>query len=441
MHSLALALTRKGMDISGSDDAIYGPSFKALQQAGILPEQMGWFPERIHSDVDAVIVGMHAKKDNPELLQAQTLGIPIYSYPEFIARLTAHQTRVVIGGSHGKTTITAMVLHVLKQCQIDVDFLVGAGVEGYAHTVELLGDRDFVLLEGDEYLSSPLDLKSKFLWYKPQIALLSGIAWDHVNVFPTETDYINTFDAFIDSMTPGGTLIYQENDAVLSQLVASNENMIRKEPYGQAKHHIRAGQCFLDTDEGPIPLQVFGAHNMQNLAGARWICQLMGVDAEDFNHAISSFKGASGRLQLLAAGKSARIFRDFAHAPSKVKATTAAVATQFPEKTLLAGLELHTFSSLTQDFLQQYKHTLQTASQAFVYYDPEALAQKNRPSIAAEVIQEAFDHPNLTVIDTRERLSAFLAQQSAADRIFLLMSSGTFGGVTFDSLQAAVKDA
>jgi len=441
MHSLALALHRKGLQVSGSDDAIYSPSKEALEASGLLPHAMGWFPEKIHADLDAVILGMHARKDNPELVEAQKKGLSIFSYPEFIAKITEHQTRVVIGGSHGKTTITAMVLHVLKQSDIEVDYLVGATVQDYDHSVELKGTADFVVLEGDEYLSSPIDLRSKFLWYTPQIALLSGIAWDHVNVFPTAESYTQTFDAFVNSITPGGVLVYQEADAPLVDLVDNNSNTIRKEPYGKVDCTVINGQTFLQTDEGPIPLQVFGEHNMQNLAGAQWICQLMGVDVEEFNHAISSFRGASGRLELLAAGNTSLAFRDFAHAPSMVKATIQAVAQQFDNKQLCAGFELHTFSSLTSDFLEEYKQSLQPADQAFVYYDPEALIQKNRPAIAPETIQQAFDHPNLSVLTSREELSHYLRQLAISDRVFLLMSSGTFGGVSFEELMAKIKSA
>lgn len=439
MHSLALALHRKGLDISGSDDAIYSPSREALKAQNLLPETMGWFPDKIRPDLDAVVLGMHARPDNPELSRAQELGIPIYSYPEFIAQLSQHQTRVVIGGSHGKTTITAMVLHVLKQYDIQVDYLVGAAVQDYKYTVELSGTTDFIILEGDEYLSSPIDLRSKFLWYTPQIALLSGMAWDHVNVFPTEDAYRDTFDAFIHSITPGGVLVYQESDQELVEMVEAHPNTIRKEPYGQAQTQQLQGQTFLQTDEGPVPLQVFGAHNMQNLEGARWICQLMGVDMEDFHVAISSFRGARGRLELLSAGKSAKLFRDFAHAPSKVKATSLAVAEQFQKNSLVAGLELHTFSSLTEAFLKEYQNTLQPAQEAFVYYDPEALKQKNRPAIAPEVIQQAFNHPNLNVFTSRASLEQFIETQRVEKKIYLLMSSGTFGGTSFEGLKEKIK--
>ncbi|MBT8270448.1 MAG: peptidoglycan synthetase, partial [Bacteroidia bacterium] len=359
MHNLAIALHHKGYEISGSDDEIYEPSKSRLNTLGLLPEKFGWFPDKITKDLDAVVLGMHAKADNPELIRAQNLGLTIYSYPEFLYEQSKNKTRVVIGGSHGKTTITSMILHVMHYFNRDVDFMVGAQLEGFDVMVKLTDHNDFIVLEGDEYLSSAIDRRPKFHLYKPNIALLSGIAWDHINVFPTFENYMDQFRIFVDGIINGGSITYNEEDDHLRNLVNSSENTIRKFPYRTPEYEIHDGITYLDTPDGPMPLEIFGKHNLNNLAGAKWICQQMGIDEEDFYEAISGFKGASKRLELLARSDKAAIYKDFAHSPSKVMATTRAVKDQYPDRQLIACLELHTYSSLNAEFLREYKGALE----------------------------------------------------------------------------------
>ena len=435
MHSLAIALKENGDQISGSDDAIFDPSKTQLTKAGIYPEKMGWFPEKINSDLDAVILGMHAKADNPELKAAQSLGLKIYSYPEFIAYFAKEKTRVVIAGSHGKTTISAMVLHVLKYHDRSVDFMLGAQLLGYKNSVSLSDANDFILLEGDEYLSSPIDLSPKFHHYKPQIALISGIAWDHVNVFKTRVDYNKQFEIFIDSITPGGVLVYNKEDAALNAMVEASENTIRKESYHTATHFIDSGSTYLETDEGALPLEIFGEHNLSNLAGAKWICQLMGVEEDDFYQAIASFTGASKRLEKIASSNNSLLFKDFAHAPSKVKATNIAVKKQFEDFKLIACLELHTYSSLDANFIHNYRDSLSSADLPIVFYDPEALKIKNRNPITEKQIVEAFNDARIKVFTQPNAFADFLLNQEYSKSVLLMMSSGNYGGINWNALK------
>ena len=397
MHNLALALHDKGEHITGSDDAIFEPSKSRLQAKGLLPEQEGWFHEKITTDLDAVILGMHAKSDNPELLKAQELGLKIYSYPEFIYEHSKNKTRVVIGGSHGKTTITSMILHVMNYHNVAVDFLVGAQLEGFTNMVHLTKENDFMVIEGDEYLSSPTDLRPKFHLYKPNIALISGIAWDHINVFPTFENYVDQFKIFIDKITNGGILIYNEDDETVKQIVEEAEKPIRKLPYSLPEYTIENGITYLETLDGSMPIEVFGAHNLSNLAGAKWICQNMGIDEAEFYEAIASFKGASKRLEKIAQTPTAVAYKDFAHSPSKVKATTQAVKKQYPDKKLVACLELHTYSSLNTEFLTEYQGALDAADVAVVFYSPDAVAIKKLEEISKEQIEKAFNREDLIV--------------------------------------------
>lgn len=427
MHNLALALHHKGYQISGSDDAIYEPSKSRLAQAGLLPQHLGWYPDRITNHLDGVVLGMHAKSDNPELLKAQELELPIYSYPEFLFEANKDKTRVVIGGSHGKTTITAMILHVMKYWQREVDFMVGAQLDGYDVMVQLTDENEFVVLEGDEYLSSPIDMRPKFHWYQPNMALISGIAWDHVNVFPTVEDYNQQFEIFIKTLTPGGVLVYNNEDEILRDIVEKCDHPIRKIPYSTMDHFIDSGVTFLDTSEGPLPLKIFGQHNISNLSGAMQICQHMGIEPIDFLEAMASFSGASKRLQTLVNKPERKVFRDFAHAPSKVLATVEAVKTQFSDQPLLACLELHTFSSLDSTFVIQYRSTLDAADAAVVFYDREAVVAKGKKLPSPESIINAFQHKNIQVVTDRDQLKSFLLQQPTG--VLLLMSSGHFGGI------------
>lgn len=438
MHNLALALHLKGFEVSGSDDAIFDPSKARLKAYGILPEVLGWFPEKITSDLDAIILGMHAKIDNPELIKAQALGVKIYSYPEFIYEQSKEKTRVVIGGSHGKTTITAMILHVLDYHGRSCDYMVGAQLEGFDVMVQLSDDNDFIVLEGDEYLSSPLDLRPKFHHYKPNIALISGIAWDHINVFPSFENYLEQFQIFVDSITVGGSISYNTEDENVKSIVEQSENQIRKFPYQTPNHSIASGVTYLDTEEGPLPLEVFGAHNLNNLAGSKWICQQMGVDEADFFEAISSFSGASKRLEKLAENLDCVVYKDFAHSPSKVKATTDAVKAQYPERPLIACLELHTYSSLNAEFLEQYKGSLDAADQAVVFYSPHSVEIKKLDAVSKDQIARAFDRAGLIIYTDPKGFKDYLNALEYANKSVLLMSSGSYGGMNLDRLKELV---
>lgn len=435
MHNLALALHQKGDLVTGSDDEIFEPSQSRLRQAGLLPESMGWFPEKITDQLDAVILGMHAKADNPELLQAQQIGVRIYSYPEFLYEHAKNKTRVVIGGSHGKTTITAMILHVLQYHQRSVDYMVGAQLEGFDTMVHLTEHHDFMILEGDEYLSSAIDRRPKFHLYRPNIALLSGIAWDHINVFPTFENYKEQFQIFIDSIVPGGSINYNEEDPYLEQLVADTTNAIRKIGYRTPKYTIDNGITYLETDEGPLPLEIFGQHNLSNLAGAKWICQHLGVDEADFHEAITTFKGASKRLEKLVEKPGFTAFKDFAHAPSKVAATTQAVKQQFPDRKVLACLELHTYSSLTPQFLKEYQGSLDAADVAVVFYSPQAVAIKKLNPITESQIYDAFQRNDLVIYSDPLAFQDYLFSQSFENTVLVLMSSGNYGGLDLETVK------
>ncbi|TCP22103.1 UDP-N-acetylmuramate: L-alanyl-gamma-D-glutamyl-meso-diaminopimelate ligase [Tenacibaculum skagerrakense] len=438
MHNLALALYQKGYQITGSDDTIHDPSKSRLAAKGLLPQEFGWFEEKITSDLDAVILGMHAKEDNPELLKAQELGLKIYSYPEFLYEQSKHKTRVVIGGSHGKTTITSMILHVLNYHDREVDYMVGAQLEGFDTMVHLTEENEFIVLEGDEYLSSPIDRRPKFHLYKPNIALLSGIAWDHINVFPTYENYVEQFSLFIDSLVNGGIMVYNEEDNEVKRLVEESTNSIKKYPYNTPEYFIEDGVTYLSTPEGDLPLEVFGEHNLQNIAGAKWICQHMGIDEEDFYEAIASFSGASKRLEKIAESNSTVAFKDFAHSPSKVKATTEAVKNQYSDRKLLACLELHTYSSLNEEFLTEYKGALDAADTAVVFYSPHAVKIKRLKEISEEQIFEAFQRKDLIVYTKPEDFKAFLFNEDISNSALLLMSSGNYGGLDFDEVKTLI---
>ncbi|MBC2839600.1 UDP-N-acetylmuramate--L-alanine ligase [Robiginitalea sp. SC105] len=434
MHNLALALHDRGYRVSGSDDVIFEPSRTRLDRAGLLPESFGWFPDKVHSGLDAVILGMHAKADNPELSRAQELGLPIYSYPEFLYEQSKNKTRVVIGGSHGKTTITSMILHVLNYWDKPADYMVGAQLEGFDRMVHLTEENDFIVLEGDEYLSSAIDRRPKFHLYQPNIALLSGIAWDHINVFPTFDNYREQFRIFLEGIVPGGSITYNTEDPEVRALIEGLEAPIRKFPYETPAYEVVDGVTLLDTPEGPMPLKIFGQHNLNNLAGAQWICQQMGVDATDFYEAMATFRGAARRLELLAKSDSGYLFKDFAHSPSKAAATTHAVREQFPGKELIACLELHTYSSLNAGFLSDYRGSLDAADRALVFYIPDSLRIKGLAEISPEDIRRAFALPNLEVYTDTASLRDTLDQLDFTDSVLLLMSSGNYGGLDLQAL-------
>jgi UDP-N-acetylmuramate: L-alanyl-gamma-D-glutamyl-meso-diaminopimelate ligase len=438
MHNLAIALHQKGYQVSGSDDTIHNPSKSRLEKYGLLPNEFGWFPERITSNLDAIILGMHAKIDNVELLKAQELGLKIYSYPEFLYEQSKDKTRVVIGGSHGKTTITSMILHVLNYHEKEVDYMVGAQLEGFETMVHLTEENDFIVLEGDEYLSSPIDMRPKFHLYKPNIALLSGIAWDHINVFPTFENYTDQFRIFTDAMIPGGSMVYNEEDAVVKEVVEASVNQIKKYAYTTPNHFIEDGVTYLETREGDLPLEIFGKHNLQNLAGAKWICQHMGIDEDDFYEAIESFSGASKRLEKIAENTGTVIFKDFAHSPSKVAATTQAVKAQYKNRTVLACLELHTYSSLNAAFLEEYKGALDAADKAVVFYSPHAVKIKQLEEVTAAQIASAFERDGLIIYTNPQEFKDFLFNQNLENTALLLMSSGDYGGLNFEELKTMI---
>ncbi|MDA9646819.1 Mur ligase family protein, partial [Flavobacteriaceae bacterium] len=399
----------------------------------------GWYPEKITNEIDAVVLGMHAKRDNPELLKAQDLGLKIYSYPEFLYEQSKHKTRVVIGGSHGKTTITAMILHVLNYHNIEVDYMVGAQLDGFDVMVKLTDEADFIVLEGDEYLSSPIDRRPKFHIYQPNIALLSGIAWDHINVFPTFENYLEQFQIFVDSITVGGSITFNSEDQNVKNIVEQSENQVRKLPYYTPEHSIESGVTYISTEEGPLPLEVFGAHNLNNIAGSKWICQQMGVDEADFFEAISSFSGASKRLEKLVSNSKCAVYKDFAHSPSKVKATTDAVKAQYPSRKLVACLELHTYSSLDSEFLNQYKGSLDAADQAVVFYSPHSVKIKKLKSVSKDQIELAFKRNDLIIYTNADDFKEFITSLDYVNKTVVLMSSGSYGGLDFDIIKELVE--
>jgi len=439
MHNLAIALHNKGEHVTGSDDEIFDPSRTRLAAKGLLPEQYGWFEDNISSDIDAVILGMHAKQDNIELLRAKALGITIYSYPEFLYEQSKNKTRVVIGGSHGKTTITSMILHVMHYHDKEVDYMVGAQLEGFDTMVHLTKENDFIVLEGDEYLSSAIDRRPKFHLYKPNIALLSGIAWDHINVFPTFDNYVEQFRVFLSQITHGGAIVYNQEDIEVKQVVETAQNQIKKYPYKTPRFSVENGDTLLDTEDGPMPIEVFGKHNLNNLEGARWICQLMGVQQEDFYEAIATFKGASKRLEKIGQGPTSIAYKDFAHSPSKVRATTQALKSQYPERSLLACLELHTYSSLNPEFLSEYKGTLNGADKAVVFYSPNAVKIKKLDAVSSSQILKAFQREDLVVFTDPAAFQDYLFEQDFTDTSLLLMSSGNYGGLDFEKVKEILK--
>mgnify|MGYP000225127219 FL=1 len=438
MHNLAIALHNKGYQVTGSDDTIHDPSKSRLEKKGLLPKEFGWFPEKITEQLDVIILGMHAKKDNPELLQAQEMGLKIYSYPEFLYEQSKDKTRVVIGGSHGKTTITSMILHVLDYNDMEVDYMVGAQLEGFETMVHLTKENEFMVLEGDEYLSSPIDRRPKFHLYKPNIALLSGIAWDHINVFPTFEGYVNQFRIFTDSLTDGGIMVYNEEDTILKEVVESSTHSIKKYEYSTPVYQIDDGVTYIDTPDGLMPLEIFGDHNLQNLAGAKWVCQHMGIDEEDFYEAIASFKGASKRLEKIAESSETVIYKDFAHSPSKVKATTEAVKKQYAQRDVIACLELHTYSSLNAEFLAEYKGALDKADKAVVFYSPHAVKIKQLDSVSEQQISNSFQRDDLIIFTNPTEFKEFLFSQKLDQSAVVLMSSGNYGGLDFEEIKQLV---
>ncbi len=433
MHNLAIALSRKGFHVTGSDDEIVEPSRSRLLKQGILPETIGWDETKINPHLDAVILGMHAREDNPELLKAKELNIPIFSYPEYLYEQSKNKIRVVIGGSHGKTTITSMLLHVVDQLQLNVDYMVGAQLEGYDCMVKLSDDAPIMILEGDEYLSSPIDRRPKFHLYKPNIAIISGIAWDHINVFPTYDNYVEQFREFCRRIVPGGTLISNASDHEVYQLGEAFSSSLNVVHYETPNYNVTPVGTTLSFGGKQYNLKVFGEHNMQNLMGAMQVGKAMGIDEHHFLNAIQSFTGAGKRLQKIVENESFVMFKDFAHSPSKLKATTKAVKDQFEERKLIACMELHTFSSLKKEFLPHYKDSMKMADVALVYFNPEVVKHKKLEPISREQVEEGFGG-NILVMNNTEDLLAFLRSQKWENAVLLMMSSGNFDGIDYDEL-------
>ena len=430
MHNLAIAISKKdNFLVTGSDDEIFEPSRSRLKENGLLPDKMGWFPDRIHKGLQAVILGMHATEDNPELIRAKELGLKIYSFPEYLYQQTRSKTRIVIGGSHGKTTTTAMILFVLKQMKIDADYMVGAQIEGFDNMVKLSYESRIAVFEGDEYLTSPLDRRPKFHLYKPHIAVLTGIAWDHINVFPTFENYVEQFRIFTELMEVQGRLIYFDGDKNLNEIAQHLRRDIVPFPYNTPEYEVRDGITYLITKYGDISLKVFGEHNLQNMNAARLACKQIGVTDEQFYSVISEFPGASNRLQKIAETNNSVAYKDFAHSPSKLRATVKAVKHQYPDRKLIACMELHTFSSLTEEFLPQYAGCMEEADVAFVYYNPEVIQHKHLKDIQPEHVKKAFGGSNLTVFTESEALQQKLRELNYDNTALLLMTSGNFSGV------------
>jgi UDP-N-acetylmuramate: L-alanyl-gamma-D-glutamyl-meso-diaminopimelate ligase len=437
MHNMAIALSQKGHTVTGSDDAIYEPSRSRLEKNGLLPAKMGWLEENITKDLDAVILGMHARPDNPELLKAQELGLKVYSYPEYVYEQSKDKLRLVVGGSHGKTTITSMILHVLKACGKEFDYLVGAQLEGFETMVQL-SDAPLIVIEGDEYLSSPIDRRPKFHLYKADIGIISGIAWDHINVFPTFENYLEQFEIFVETIQPGGSVIYNAEDEVVLQLIGNVGVNIKKVPYVSAGNYTKNGITYLQVNGKDVPLKVFGKHNLQNIEAAHEACRFVGITDEQFYTAISSFKGAAKRLELLGANENTAMYKDFAHSPSKLKATIEAVKAQFPDRELVAVMELHTFSSLNREFLNEYRGSIDKADIPIVFTDIHNFAQKKVEPYSENVVKQAFGNNELNFFNKTEILVEFLSSINYKGKNLLVMSSGDFCGLNLKDLSDTI---
>ena len=439
MHNLALALHRRGARVTGSDDEIFEPAKGRLAAAGLLPAHEGWDPARITSGLSAVIVGMHARPDNPELLRAQELGLKIYSFPEYIYEASRDKQRIVIGGSHGKTSITACILHVLRYHGRKFDYAVGAQLTGFDLMVQLTDDAPIIIIEGDEYLSSPVDRRPKFHLYQHHIGVISGISWDHINVFPTEEIYREQFRIFADMTPKAGVLIYDRDDEQVQLVAVPTNPDVTYIGYGPHENVIRDGRTYLlNKKEEEVPVQVFGEHNLRNISAAKEVCKQLGIKGKDFFRAVATFPGAARRLELVRASTSSVVYKDFAHAPSKLKATATALKKQFPQRRLVACLELHTFSSLNPDFLPQYAHCFDAPDVAVVYFNPHVLTHKRLPPLAAATVAAAFQRPDIEVITDSTALAAFLRGQDWRNANLLLMSSGTFDGLDLAGLAAEI---
>jgi UDP-N-acetylmuramate: L-alanyl-gamma-D-glutamyl-meso-diaminopimelate ligase len=438
MHNLAIALRRKGFTVSGSDDEIFEPSRSRLDKEGILPQQIGWDASRITNDLDAVILGMHARENNPELLEAKSKGIPVFSYPEYLYEQSKDKTRVVIGGSHGKTTITSMILHVVNALKLNVDYMVGAQLEGYDCMVKITEDAPIMILEGDEYLSSPIDRRPKFHLYKPNIAIISGIAWDHINVFPTFDNYVEQFDIFCQQIEKGGTLVYNREDREVEQMGNTYADELKAVPYETPVYRVTADGTVVHFEGSEYPMKIFGAHNLQNLMGAMRVGEAMGIAPDTFLRAMHSFTGAGKRLQKVIETEDFVMYKDFAHSPSKLKATAKAVKEQYPDSEVIACMELHTFSSLKKEFLPQYKGAMDAADQALVYFSPEVVAHKKLEPISKAQVLEGFGG-GVKVVNKTDEVLKFIKSNDWKNKALLMMSSGNFDGINYEELGEQLK--
>ena len=438
MHNLAIALCKKGYQVTGSDDEIFEPSKSRLERYGLLPKTIGWNPDLIDENINAVILGMHAKEDNPELIKAKQLGLKIYSYPEYLYEISSSKIRVVVGGSHGKTSITAMILHALQALNVKTDYMVGAMLEGFEVMVKVEDDSKYMVLEGDEYLSSTLDRRPKFHLYKPDIAIINGIAWDHINVFPTFENYVEQFKIFADKIENGGRLIYFDGDENIRNIAANVRNDIKTMPYNGLNFRVENGKTIVLNGDKEYPMLVFGRHNMINMNAAMLACESLGINRDSFLETMQSFKGAAKRLELLASNDTKAIYTDFAHSPSKLKATIEAVKEQYPNRKLVACMELHTVSSLSKNFLEQYKGCMNKADKALVYYNHHAIELKRLEDLSVELVEKAFDKEGLKVTTDSSEFVQFVKQNVEDNTNILIMSSGNFGGVNIKQLAEEV---
>lgn len=438
MHNLAIALCKKGYQVTGSDDEIFEPAKSRLERYGLLPKTIGWNPDLIDENINAVILGMHAKEDNPELIKAKQLGLKIYSYPEYLYEISSSKIRVVVGGSHGKTSITAMILHALQTLNVKTDYMVGAMLEGFEVMVKVEDDSKYMVLEGDEYLSSTLDRRPKFHLYKPDIAIINGIAWDHINVFPTFENYVEQFKIFADKIENGGRLIYFDGDENIRNIAANVRNDIKTMPYNGLNFRVENGKTIVLNGDKEYPMLVFGRHNMINMNAAMLACESLGINRDSFLETMQSFKGAAKRLELLASNDTKAIYTDFAHSPSKLKATIEAVKEQYPNRKLVACMELHTFSSLSKNFLEQYKGCMNKADKALVYYNHHAIELKRLEELSIELVEKAFDKEGLKVTTDSSEFVQFVKQNAEDNTNILIMSSGNFGGVNIKQLAEEV---
>ena len=438
MHALALSMKEKGYQVTGSDDHIFDPAKSNLEKAGLLPKEFGFFESNIHSGLDAVILGMHARKDNIELLKAQELGIKIYSFPEYVYENSKDKKRIVVSGSHGKTTITSMIMHVLQYAKLDFDYVVGSQLKGFRTNVKLSNSAPIIVIEGDEYLSSAIHYEPKFLSYKPHIAIMTGIAWDHINVFPVYEDYVKQFLLFAESIEKNGVFIYNEEDTEVCRVEKMLQNPIRKIAYKTPEFVIENDISHLFYNGNKVPLQVIGTHNLQNLMSAKYACIEAGISEATFYEAIQTFEGALNRLNLLAKNNHCAVYKDFAHSPSKLTATVTAVKKQYASRKLVAVMELHTYSSLNKDFLHEYAHSMDEADTAIVFYSPHTVALKKLAAISSEDIIKGFERSNLIVLTDKAELEKILLSYTWKDNNLLMMSSGNFDGLDVKTLAETI---